>query len=624
MNHARDYQTLTMLPDGTVLAVGGEDSSDQSIVTKGVLTAEIWDPSTEKWTDVAAMDAARNYHSTAVLMPDGRVLVAGGGHYQDGVGPGQYSAQYYSPPYLFKGARPTISNAPASVTYGSDMTVSTPDAASIKSVSLVNLGADTHQSDMDQHFVPLTYTAGSGSLTVQAPGSAALAPPGDYMLFIVNDKGVPSVAKIVHISPSQSAPAVPAAPTAVAGDGQATVDWMAPADGGSPITSYKVTPYVGSTAQTPTVVSGTPAPTEAVVSGLTNGTTYKFTVSATNAIGTSGESPASNGVTPAQGSVLPPRFIQQVSARANAATVNLQLPGAVTAGDRLVVETGIWSGSSATAASVTDSAGNTYTELTHFKTSDNTEMSVWSAPITAGGGTKPTITVTASGKADVGAAALEYANVSAATGTGVVDQLKTATGKTGASGAAVSSGATAASTAAGDLALGFYADSGFSNSLTGDPAYSVRTNVSPTGDMELLVQDRVLSATGTTANPVTNTGSLTPWLAATILLKGAAPAGGAGAMTASAIEPAAAGSAKRIYSFAIPRPPRPLGSGITLLCPLAKWAQQALLSPLSSSPTRPARRTSSRHRRPRAARRASSSAAAKRPAHRARAAARAR
>jgi hypothetical protein len=625
MNHARDYQTLTNLADGTVLAVGGEDSSDQSIVTKGVLPAEIWDPATEQWTEVASMAAARNYHSTAVLMPDGRVLIAGGGHYQDGVGPGQFSAQFYSPPYLFKGARPTITSAPGAATYGSDMTIATPDAGSIRSVNLVNLAADTHQSDMDQHFVPLSFTANSGSLTVQAPGNAALAPPGDYMVFIVNDKGVPSVASIVHMTPTLTAPAVPDAPTAVAGDGQANVSWSAPADGGTPITGYKVTPYIGSAAQTPTVVSGSPAPTTATINGLTNGTTYTFTVSATNAVGTSGESPPSNAVTPASGATAGPQFVQQVSGRSTSGTVALQTPGNVTSGDRIVVETGIWSSGAATASTVTDSAGNTYTELTHFKASDKTEMSVWSAPVTAGGGTKPTITVKATGKADVGAAAIEYSGVSAAAGAGVVDQLKTATGTTGASGAAVSSGATAPSTAAGELALGFYADSGFSNALTGDSGYSVRTNVSPTGDMEFLVQDRVLGAAGATANPVTNTGKSTPWLAATLVLKNAAPAGGASAAaTLSAAASASTSAAKRIYAFAIPRPKKPLAAGITLLCPLAQWAQKLTPQAFTLHPVRPLGRPSTHRPRHRGKRRGSSSGAAKRPAHRGRGAARAR
>ena len=167
-----------MLADGRVLAVGGEATSDQTQVTTGVLQSEIWDPATETWSVAASMSAARNYHSTAVLQPDGTVLVAGGGHEDNDTGPGQFSAQVYSPSYLFNGPRPTITSAPAASTYGANMTISTPDASSISAVNLVSLGADTHQADMDQHFVPLPFSAGFGSLTVQAPAAPALAPPG--------------------------------------------------------------------------------------------------------------------------------------------------------------------------------------------------------------------------------------------------------------------------------------------------------------------------------------------------------------------------------------------------------------------------------------------------------------
>ena len=88
----------------------------------------------------------------------------------------------------------------------------------------------------------------------------------------------------------------------------------------------------------------------------------------------------------------------------------------------------------------------------------------------------------------------------------------------------MSAGPTPATTAAGELAIGFYADSGFSNTLAGDPTYDVRTNVSPTGDMELLAQDQILTGTGATPNPTTNTGANTPWLAATVVFKTGAPA----------------------------------------------------------------------------------------------------
>ena len=172
MNTPRVYHTLTMLADGTVLAVGGESTSDQTNATSGVLSTEIWDPSTQRWTPGASMSAARNYHSTALLMPDGRVLVAGGGHGEGTSDPGQFSAQIYSPSYLSNGPRPTVSSAPSSATYNSTFTVSTPDAASIKAVNLVSLGADTHQIDMNEHFVPLSFTSGSGTLNVQAPPPA--------------------------------------------------------------------------------------------------------------------------------------------------------------------------------------------------------------------------------------------------------------------------------------------------------------------------------------------------------------------------------------------------------------------------------------------------------------------
>lgn len=200
MAYARYTHTLTVLPDGNVLAIGGAPNVEESDISNGVLPAEEWNPTTNTWTTLASMQVPRIYHSTALLMPDGRVLVAGSGHTNEVGGPGQYNAQFYSPPYLFNGTRPTISSAPSAVTYGASMNVQTPDAASIGKVSLVSLGADTHTLDMDQHFVPLSFTAGNGALSVTVPTSASVAPPGYYMLFVVNTSGVPSVASIVHIS----------------------------------------------------------------------------------------------------------------------------------------------------------------------------------------------------------------------------------------------------------------------------------------------------------------------------------------------------------------------------------------------------------------------------------------
>ena len=220
MTSPRYTQTLTVLPDGNVLAIGGSTVMDDIYPNTDVLASEEWNPATGHWTALASMTVERMYHSTAVLLPDGRVLSAGSGHDNDTTGPGEYNAQFYSPPYLFNGARPAISSAPSSLTYGSTVTVNTPDAASIKSVALVSLGADTHTLDMNQHFVPLSFTTGSGSLNVTVPSSPSVAPPNYYMLFIVNSNGVPSVAPILQLgatTPPAVAVTAPAAGATVSG-----------------------------------------------------------------------------------------------------------------------------------------------------------------------------------------------------------------------------------------------------------------------------------------------------------------------------------------------------------------------------------------------------------------------
>jgi hypothetical protein len=163
-----------------------------------VLEPELWTPTTESWTTLAPMRTPRMYHSTTLLLPDARVLVAGGGH--DAPEVDQRSAEIYSPPYLFKGPRPAISSVPSVVGYGAPFVVGTPDGARIASVTLMGLGAVTHAFDSNQRRVPLSFQTTDGGLTIQAPANARLAPPGSYMLFLVDSNGVPSVAPMIKLA----------------------------------------------------------------------------------------------------------------------------------------------------------------------------------------------------------------------------------------------------------------------------------------------------------------------------------------------------------------------------------------------------------------------------------------
>jgi hypothetical protein len=233
MANPRAFLNLTTLPNGNVLATGGESTADGTILANAVKAAESWSPTTEQWTTLASEQIERLYHSIAMLLPDGRVLVGGGGN--DGAVPNSPSYEIFSPPYLFQGPRPAITSAPSAVGYAENFTVETPDAARITSAALFAPAAVTHSFDENARRVPLTMSIGSGSVQLQSPPNGNVAPPGYYMLFLIDSTGVPSVASWIKLNPSAGSPdgLPPTAPNpvnAIGGNGSVSLTWAAATD----------------------------------------------------------------------------------------------------------------------------------------------------------------------------------------------------------------------------------------------------------------------------------------------------------------------------------------------------------------------------------------------------------
>ena len=204
MARARRHHNTTLLPDGKVLATGGSSAYGIDTESGRNLFAEIWDPVTGKWTVLAPQRVYRGYHSSALLLPDGRVLSGGGNGHPD--------SEVFSPPYLFKGARPTIATAPATIGYTADFTIGTPNPASIAKVTLTALGSATHAQNWSQHFISLNFTTTDSGLAVSPPANANVCPPGYHLLWLINSSGVPSVSKMVRLGGSSPPPPPPPPP----------------------------------------------------------------------------------------------------------------------------------------------------------------------------------------------------------------------------------------------------------------------------------------------------------------------------------------------------------------------------------------------------------------------------
>jgi len=211
MSQPRIEMNATILPNGSVLVMGGSVNDEDAATAS--LNADLYDPKTNTFSSAGANTYPRLYHSGSLLLPDGTVALMGGnptrGNYEQHI-------EIYSPAYLFNGdgspaTRPTITDAPPSVNYGSAFHVQAPHAARIASVVLVRPGSQTHAFDMDQRLVELSFVASRDVVTAIAPPSGAIAPPGYYMLFILDAEGVPSVARYVRLLPTGPGNQAPAA-----------------------------------------------------------------------------------------------------------------------------------------------------------------------------------------------------------------------------------------------------------------------------------------------------------------------------------------------------------------------------------------------------------------------------
>jgi hypothetical protein len=198
------YLGTVLLPDDTVFTTNGstgyrgENDSD-------LLTAQIYHPDTNKFDPVAPPKVGRNYHSESILLPDGRVLTlgsdplyAGNGDYR--AGKFEQRIEIYTPAYLYKGKRPTITGGPAAVRRGETVTFTTSDAADLKSARLIRPSSVTHVTDVEQRSLALDMTPTAGGVQLTIPQGAAMVPSGNYMLFLNNKAGVPSVARWVKVA----------------------------------------------------------------------------------------------------------------------------------------------------------------------------------------------------------------------------------------------------------------------------------------------------------------------------------------------------------------------------------------------------------------------------------------
>jgi Domain of unknown function (DUF1929)/Kelch motif len=198
MRNPRAFANSVVMPDGKVMVVGGLNNGKAFSDSGSILTPEMYDPQSKTWTDMAPMAIPRNYHSVALLLPDGRVMAGGGGLCGPGCSVNHADAEIFSPPYLFTGSRPRITSAPQSVSYNQNFTVQ--GSNGISKFTLIRMSSVTHSVNTDQRFKTVNFTRTSNrNFRLNLNSNANITPPGYYMLFGLNNQGTPSVSRIMKV-----------------------------------------------------------------------------------------------------------------------------------------------------------------------------------------------------------------------------------------------------------------------------------------------------------------------------------------------------------------------------------------------------------------------------------------
>lgn len=293
MSFARQFANSVILPTGEVMIIGGNTSGRKFNDTGSILVPEIWNPTTRQWRQLAPMSVPRNYHSLALLLPDGRVWAGGSG--LGGNSADHRDAQLFTPPVLFNAdgsaaTRPVITQSPSYVGVGTTFAVqATPG---ITKFNFIKMSSQTHSTNTDLRFISLPFTETSpGVYTVTSHSNLSVMTPGYWMLFGIGQNGAYSVAKIIQVDPTSTVTVANPGSQFSAVNVPTTLAVYGTAPGGGSVT-YSATGLPGGLSINPGtgVISGTPTSTGTFSSarvtvtdgGTTASTTFAWTITPPN------------------------------------------------------------------------------------------------------------------------------------------------------------------------------------------------------------------------------------------------------------------------------------------------------------------------------------------------------